>query len=247
VNLAGKVTSIIAGMAAGADSIDDLDMDPVRRDGPVGHSKVGGRQVLRRGLLPLDTTLSTAQGVPAIAGIRLRGTRRLRQRRGVDGERGDRHRPRRRRHRADSPPRRRRLRNRPGRGRAGSRERFSVVLAKNWSVTQAIASIRTRRGPRCTTSAPSPTPTPGQLISDAEVAEVPLRLRIRRPWKRTPFGCQTGSYPAASSVPGSVCGLSMGAVVRSVYAGPARTGADSAGVGGSECGSSRSPGVMRRG
>lgn len=143
VNPAGKVTSIIAGMAAGADSIDDLqlvrsggmkrlftqvyapatlgqflrefthghtsqlasvarahligltertnllpgieerasvDSDSLLR--PVygkakqgasfGHTKIAGKQVLRKGLSPLATTISTDTGAPVIAGIRLR-------------------------------------------------------------------------------------------------------------------------------------------------------------------------------
>ena len=144
VNPAGKVTSIIAGMAASADSIDDLqvirsggmkrlftqvyapatmgqflrefthghslqlasvarahlvnlvertdllagiesqayvDIDSLLR--PVyghakqgasfGHTKISGKQVLRKGLSPLVTTISTRQGAPVVAGIRLRG------------------------------------------------------------------------------------------------------------------------------------------------------------------------------
>src|SRR5688572_3387057 len=143
VNPAGKLTSIIAGMAAEADSIDDLqvirsggmkrlfggvyapatlgqflrefthghtlqlasvarahlvnlvdrtgllpgieqqayiDIDSLLR--PVyghakqgasfGHTKVAGKQVLRKGLSPLATTISTPAAAPVIAGIRLR-------------------------------------------------------------------------------------------------------------------------------------------------------------------------------
>ena len=143
VNPAGKLTSIIAGMAAGADSIDDLevirsggmprlfggvyapatlgqflrefthghtsqlasvlrahlvnlvertdllpgigeqayvDIDSLLR--PVyghakqgasfGHTKIAGKQVLRKGLSPLATTISTPGGAPVVAGIRLR-------------------------------------------------------------------------------------------------------------------------------------------------------------------------------
>ena len=144
VNPAGKLTSIIAGMAAGADSIDDLDVircggmgrlfggvyacstlgqflrefshghtrqlasvarahlvNLVRCSGllpglevqafididsllrPVyghakqgasfGHAKIAGRQVLRKGLSPLATTISTADGAPVLTGIGLRG------------------------------------------------------------------------------------------------------------------------------------------------------------------------------
>jgi hypothetical protein len=143
VNPAGKITSIVAGMAAGADSIDDLNVirsggmprlfravyapatlgqflrefthghslqlasvarahlvNLVRRSGllpgietqayvdidsllrPVyghakqgasfGHTKIAGKQVLRRGLSPLATTISTTGGAPVVAGIRLR-------------------------------------------------------------------------------------------------------------------------------------------------------------------------------
>ena len=143
VNPAGKVTSIIAGMAAGADSIDDLqvirsggmprlfggvyapatlgqflrefthghtsqlasvarahlvnlaqrtellagidqqayiDIDSLLR--PVfgyqkqgasfGHAKIAGRVLLRKGLSPLATTISTPTAAPVVAGIRLR-------------------------------------------------------------------------------------------------------------------------------------------------------------------------------
>jgi hypothetical protein len=37
-----------------------------------GHTKIAGKQMLRKGLSPLATTLSTAQGAPVVAGIRLR-------------------------------------------------------------------------------------------------------------------------------------------------------------------------------
>ena len=143
VNPAGKLSSIIAGMAAGADSIDDLqvirsggmtrlfeqvyapatlgqflrefshghcaqvasvarahlvglatrtellagihelafiDIDSLLR--PVyghakqgasfGHTKIAGRQVLRKGLSPLASTISTRHAAPVLAGIRLR-------------------------------------------------------------------------------------------------------------------------------------------------------------------------------
>jgi hypothetical protein len=143
VNPAGKLTSIIAGMAAGADSIDDLDvvrsggmprlfaqvyapatlgqflrefthghtlqlaavlrthlvnlaertgllagigqrafvdidslLRPVfghaKQGASFGHTKIAGRQVLRRGLSPLATTISTDGAAPVVAGVRLR-------------------------------------------------------------------------------------------------------------------------------------------------------------------------------
>jgi Transposase DDE domain group 1 len=143
VNPAGKLTSIIAGMAAGAECIDDLDvirsggmgrlfggvyacatlgqllrefthghslqlasvarehlvnliqhsdllpgiedrvfvdidslLRPVfghqKQGASYGHSKTAGKQVLRKGLSPLATTISTEHGAPVVAGIRLR-------------------------------------------------------------------------------------------------------------------------------------------------------------------------------
>jgi hypothetical protein len=146
VNPAGKLTTIIAGMLTGADSIDDL--DAVRSGGmkqlfaavyaaatvgqflrefthghtkqlasvlrthlvnlvqvtgllpgiadravididsllrptfghakqgtSYGHTKIAGKQVLRKGLSPLVTTISTKLGAPVIAGMRLRAGR----------------------------------------------------------------------------------------------------------------------------------------------------------------------------
>jgi hypothetical protein len=146
VNPAGKLTSIVAGMAAGADCIDDLDviragamtqifggvyaaatlgqllrefthghtlqlasvmrahlvglvghtgllpgigkrafvdidslLRPVyghhKQGASYGHTKIAGKQILRKGLSPLITTISTSDGAPVVAGIRLRAGR----------------------------------------------------------------------------------------------------------------------------------------------------------------------------
>src|SRR6516165_9658230 len=40
-----------------------------------GHTKIAGKQILRKGLSPLATTLSTAGSAPVIAGLRLRAGR----------------------------------------------------------------------------------------------------------------------------------------------------------------------------
>ena len=40
-----------------------------------GHTKIAGKQVLRKGLSPLVTTISTAESAPVIAGMRLRAGR----------------------------------------------------------------------------------------------------------------------------------------------------------------------------
>jgi hypothetical protein len=40
-----------------------------------GHTKIAGKQILRKGLSPLATTMSTETGAPVIAGLRLRAGR----------------------------------------------------------------------------------------------------------------------------------------------------------------------------
>ena len=66
-----------------------------------GHTKIAGKQILRKGLSPLATTISTAGGAPVIAGMRLRaGEDRLGQGCWAHGRPGDRYRPRRRDRRA---------------------------------------------------------------------------------------------------------------------------------------------------
>jgi Transposase DDE domain group 1 len=256
VNPAGKLTSIIAGMAAGADCIDDLnvirsggmprlfagvyapatlgqflreftyghtrqlasaarahlvnligrtgllpgietqtyvDIDSLLR--PVfghtkqgasfGHTKIAGRQVLRRGLSPLVTTISTAGGAPVVAGIRLRAGKAgsgkgaasmvreaisLARAAGAGGEilvRGD---------------------SAYGSGavvgaclRAGVR--FSVALTKNPAVARAIATIPADAWTPVHYPGAVLDPDTGQLISDAEVAEVTFTAftRTRHP------------------------------------------------------------------
>jgi hypothetical protein len=247
VNPVGKLTSIIAGMAAGADSIDDLDvirsggmrrlfgevyacatlgqflrefthghnqqlasvarahlvnlvkesrllpgigeqafididslLRPVyghqKQGASFGHAKIAGRQLLRKGLSPLATTISTREGAPVIAGIRLRagktgsgkgaasmvreaiGTARAAGAAGQILVRGD-----------------------AAYGTSQvvaaclkAKVRFSVTLTKNPAVTRAIAAI----GEDAWTPVHYPgaviDPDTGELISDAEVAEVPF-------------------------------------------------------------------------
>jgi hypothetical protein len=247
VNPAGKLASIIAGMAAGADSIDDLgvvraggmprlfagvyapatlgqflrefthghtaqlasvarahlvnlvehsgllpgieerafiDIDSLLR--PVyghakqgasfGHAKIAGRQVLRRGLSPLATTISTAGGAPVVAGIRLRagragsgkgaasmvreaiGTARAAGATGQILVRGD---------------------SAYGNNAVvaacvRARVRFSLVLTKNPAVNRAIATITEDAWTPVHYPGAVLDPDTGELISDAEVAEVPF-------------------------------------------------------------------------
>ena len=125
-----------------------------------GHTKIAGKQVLRKGLSPLATTISTAAAAPVIAGMRLRaGQGQLGQGRRAHGRPGDRHRPRRRGQRADPGARRLRPTAPARRGgrvcRAGAQ--FSLVMTRNTAVERAIAAIDDdgvdpgalpRRGPR---------------------------------------------------------------------------------------------------
>jgi len=243
-NPAGKLTAIIAGMAAGADSIDDLDviraggmprmfagvyapatlgqflrefthghtrqlasaarahlvalarrtplltgvekrvfldidslLRPVyghaKQGASFGHTKIAGRQVLRRGLSPLATTLSTAESAPVVAGIRLRAGRAgsgkgaasmvteavgVAHAAGAAGEilvRGD---------------------AAYGTGPVvaacrRSRVRFSLVLAKNRAVSRAIGGITDDAWHPVHYPGAVADPDTGELISDAEVAE----------------------------------------------------------------------------
>jgi Transposase DDE domain group 1 len=247
VNPAGKLASIVAGMAVGADSIDDLDVircggmprlfaevyapatlgqflrefshghslqlasvarallvNLVKRSGllpgietqafididsmlrPVyghakqgasfGHTKIAGRQVLRRGLSPLATTISTPHGGPVVAGIRLRAGKTgsgkgaasmvreaigVARAAGATGEilaRGD---------------------SAYGTSvvvdacvQAGVR--FSVTLTKNPAVARAIADIPEDAWTPVHYPGAVVDPDTGELISDAEVAEAPF-------------------------------------------------------------------------
>lgn len=244
VNPAGKVTSIVAGMVAGADSIDDLqvirsggmgrlfadvyapatlgqflrefthghtqqlasvarahlvklaqrtdllpglseqafvDIDSLLR--PVfghakqgasyGHAKISGKQVLRKGLSPLATTISTPTAAPVVAGIRLRAGK-------AGSGRG-----------ADSMVREA-IRTARAAGATGKilvrgdsaygtssvaaaclkeGAQFSLVLVKNRAVARAIASIDDDAWVPVNYPGAVVDPDTGELISDAEVAE----------------------------------------------------------------------------
>ena len=245
VNPAGKLTSVIAGMAVGADCIDDLnavraggmkqifggvyaaatvgqllrefshghclqlasvarahlvglarhsdllpgiearalvDIDSLLR--PVyghakqgasyGHTKIAGKQILRKGLSPLVTTISTEVAAPVVAGMRLRAGRagsgkgaasmvadaiRTARAAGATGEvlvRGD---------------------SAYGTSvvanacrKAGAR--FSLALVNSRPVARAIASIDEHAWTPVHYPGAVEDPDTGQLISDAEVAEV---------------------------------------------------------------------------
>ncbi len=139
-----------------------------------GFTKIAGKQVLRRGLSPLVATLSTEHGAPVIAGIRLRAGRagsgkgaasmvteaiRTTRAAGAIGEilvRGD---------------------SAYGNStvinaclKAGAR--FSFVLIKNPAVSAATASISEQAWIPVHYPGAVTDPDTGELISDAQVAEV---------------------------------------------------------------------------
>jgi hypothetical protein len=245
VNPAGKITSIVAGMAVGADSIDDLDvirsggmprlftevyacatvgqllrefthghslqlasaarahlinlvqqtdllpgieqralvdidslLRPVfghqKQGASYGHTKIAGKQVLRKGLSPLATTISTEHGAPVVAGIRLRAGR------AGSGK-------------AAASMVREAIRTARAAGATGTilvrgdsaygtsavvraclteGARFSVVVAKNAAVNRAIASIPDDAWTPVQYPNAVLDPDIGALISDAEVSEV---------------------------------------------------------------------------
>jgi hypothetical protein len=239
-----KLTSIIAGMAAGADSIDDLDviraggmkklfgavyapatmgillrefthghtrqlasvlrshllalgqrtdvldgitehalvdidslLRPVygraKQGASFGHTKIANKQVLRKGLSPLATTISTRTAAPVLAGIRLRAgkagsgkgaagmlTEAINTAKAAGARtilcRGD---------------------SAFGNGKAiaavvNRGARFSFVLTKSRSVLRAIATIAQDAWTPVRYPGAVVDPDTGELISDAEVAEV---------------------------------------------------------------------------
>src|SRR3954447_9760795 len=245
-NPAPKLLTVIAGMCAGADSIDDLDMlraggMPILFDGvyapstlgtllrefsfgharqlesvlrehlvaltaraevlagideqafididsllrPVyghakqgasyGHTKIAGKQVLRKGLSPLATTISTQHSAPVIAGMRLRagktgsgkGAGRMltqaivtARAAGATGQilvRGD------------SAYGNRAVVRACRRGNA----EFSLVMTKNRAITRAIAAIPDTAWTPVRYPGAVQDPETGAWISDAEFAEVP--------------------------------------------------------------------------
>jgi hypothetical protein len=138
-----------------------------------GHTKISGKQVLRKGLSPLVTTISTETGAPLVAGLRLRAGRagsgkgaasmvreaiRTARAAGASGEvlvRGD------------SAYSSRAVVNVCLKEKAG----FSVVLTKNRAVARAIAAIAEDEWTPVHYPGAVLDPDTGALISDAEVAE----------------------------------------------------------------------------
>jgi hypothetical protein len=139
-----------------------------------GHTKIAGKQVLRKGLSPLATTISTAHAAPVIAGMRLRagktgsgkGAGRMvaqaivtARAAGASGKilvRGD------------SAYGSRAVVRACRRGNA----EFSLVMTKNRAIQRAIASIPDTAWTPVRYPGAVRDPDTGAWISDAEVAEV---------------------------------------------------------------------------
>ena len=175
-----------------------------------GHTKIAGKQILRKGLSPLATTISTPGSAPVIAGMRLRaGQDQLRQGRRTDGRPGHRHRPRRRRQRPDSGARRFGLRQPRGRGAPADAHgaQFSLVMTRNTAIDRAIAAIDERRldtGALSRRGASIPTPGTGSLMPKSPKSPTPLSRppRIGSP----PAWWCAGSKTPASATRCSRCG-----------------------------------------
>src|SRR5664279_5384566 len=174
VQHSGLLTGIQARAFVDIDSLLRPVYGHAKQGASYGHTKIAGKQILRKGLSPLITTISTSGGAPVVAGIRLRAGRagsgkgdatmvaeaiRTARAAGATGEvlvRGD--------------------------SAYGSRAvihaclragaRFSVVLTKNPAVARAIASIGEDAWTPVRYPGAVSYPDTGELISDAEVAEV---------------------------------------------------------------------------
>ncbi|MFE3961273.1 IS1380 family transposase [Nocardia sp. NPDC059091] len=138
-----------------------------------GHTKIAGKQVLRKGLSPLAATISTDLAAPVVAGIRLRagktgsgkgagsmvteaiGTARAAGATGTILVRGD------------SAYGTRRV----VRAALRAHAQFSLVLTKNAAVKAAIASIDENAWTPVRYPGAVRDPDTGEWISDAEVAE----------------------------------------------------------------------------
>jgi hypothetical protein len=139
-----------------------------------GHTKIAGKQILRKGLSPLATTISTAGSAPVIAGMRLRAgktgsgkgagrmvAQAIRTARdcGASGKilvRGD-----------SAYGNRKVVRSCR---RAGAQ--FSLVMTRNAAVDRAIATIDESAWTPVSYPGAVRDPDTGAWISDAEVAEI---------------------------------------------------------------------------
>jgi hypothetical protein len=178
VALCGRV-----GLLPGADQRVFIDIDSLLRPtyghakqgASYGHTKIAGKQILRKGLSPLATTISTAGAAPVIAGMRLRagransakgagrmvaqaiGTARAAGATGAILVRGD-----------SAYGNRTVVRTCL---RAGAQ--FSLVMTRNPAIERAIAAIDDHAWTPVSYPGAVRDPDTGAWISDAEVAEIP--------------------------------------------------------------------------
>ena len=178
VALSGRC-ELLAGIQAQAFIDIDSLLRPVyghaKQGASYGHTKIAGKQVLRKGLSPLATTISTPASAPVIAGMRLRagktgsgkGAGRMvaqaiatARAAGATGNilvRGD------------SAYGSRAVVRACRRGKA----EFSLVMTKNAAIRRAIDSIGEDQWTPVRYPNAVQDPDTGAWISDAEVAEVP--------------------------------------------------------------------------
>ena len=178
VALAGR-TELLAGIDQQAFIDIDSLLRPVyghaKQGASYGHTKIAGKQVLRKGLSPLATTISTPTSAPVIAGMRLRAgkagsgkgagrmvaqaiaTARALEASGTILVRGD------------SAFGNRAVVRACLRGKA----QFSLVMTKNRAIQRAIDSIPDTAWTPVRYPNAVQDPDTGAWISDAEVAEVP--------------------------------------------------------------------------
>ena len=171
-------TELLAGLADQAFVDIDSLLRPVyghaKQGASYGHTKIAGKQVLRKGLSPLATTISTVHAAPVIAGMRLRagktgsgkGAGRMvaqaivtARAAGATGKilvRGD------------SAYANRAVVRACRRGNA----EFSLVMTKNRAIARAIDSIPDTAWTPVRYPGAVQDPDTGAWISDAEVAEV---------------------------------------------------------------------------
>jgi hypothetical protein len=171
-------TDLLAGIAKQAFIDIDSLLRPVyghaKQGASYGHTKIAGKQVLRKGLSPLATTISTEHSAPVIAGMRLRagktgsgkGAGRMvaqaiatARAAGAIGKilvRGD------------SAYGTRAVVRACMRGQV----EFSLVMTKNPAITRAIASIPDTAWTPVRYPGAVRDPDTGAWISDAEVAEI---------------------------------------------------------------------------
>jgi hypothetical protein len=175
--LCGRVDLLPGGDVRAFIDIDSL-LRPVyghaKQGASYGHAKIAGKQVLRKGLSPLATTISTDLAAPVIAGMRLRagktgsgkGAARMVAQAGATA-------------RAAGVTGTILVRGDSAFGtravvracrRAGAQ--FSLVLTKNTSVSAAIAAIPEHAWTPVRYPGAVRDPDTGAWISDAEVAEI---------------------------------------------------------------------------